>query len=360
MTQCSEAESQMTAGFDLSDRYSYLYVVDMATGEMIEETRLPTNAEKFKRYFADREAMRVAVETGKHSPWVSRLLAACGHKVLVANARKLSFIYRNERKSDKSDAENLARVARLDPKLLAPIEHRNETAQADLALLRSRDTLVKTRTQLINHVRGVVKSFGGCLPKCTSASFHYKVSNHLPEPLRPVLAPILEALAELSKQIESCNEAIQRLAGERYPETQTLRQISGVGTLTALTFVLTLETANRFKNGRQVGAYLGLTPSLQESGDANPRRRISKAGDEFLRHLLVECAHFILRPSSPDSDLKRHGVKLMQRGGAYAKHQAVVAVARKLAALLQHLWLTAAIYEPLHNSRAGDNQRLVA
>ena len=171
MTQRSQAQNILTAGFDLGDSYSYLYVIDTATGELIEETRLPTSPEKFERYFTDREAMRVAVETGKHSPWVSRLLAACGHKVLVANARKLSFIYRNERKSDRSDAENLARVARLDPKLLAPVEHRNETAQADLALLRARDTLVKTRTQLINHVRGVVKSFGGCLPRCSSAKY---------------------------------------------------------------------------------------------------------------------------------------------------------------------------------------------
>ncbi len=99
MTQFSKTENQLTAGFDLGDNYSYLYVIDTATGEMIEETRLPTNPEKFERYFADREAMHVAVETGKHSPWVSRVLAGCGHKVLVANARKLSFIYRNERNS---------------------------------------------------------------------------------------------------------------------------------------------------------------------------------------------------------------------------------------------------------------------
>jgi transposase len=169
---------------------------------------------------------------------------------------------------------------------------------------------------------------------------------------------MLETLAELSQQIESCNETIQQLVEERYPETQTLRQISGVGALTALTFMLTLESPDRFKNGRQVGAYLGLTPALHQSGDANPRRRISKAGDELLRHLLVECAHFIVRPSSPDSDLKRHGEKLMQRGGAYARNQAVVAVARKLAVLLQHLWLTGGVYEPLRNSCTGDHRQL--
>jgi transposase len=171
---------------------------------------------------------------------------------------------------------------------------------------------------------------------------------------------MLATLAELSQQIESCNETIQRLVEERYPETQTLRQISGVGALTALTFILTLESPSRFKNGRQVGAYLGLTPALHQSGDANPKRRISKAGDELLRHLLVECAHFIVRPSSPDSDLKRHGEKLMQRGGAYARNQAVVAVARKLAVLLQHLWLTGGVYEPLHNDGVRPKQRLAA
>ena len=147
----SREQSKMTAGLDLGDKYSYLCLIDTQSGEVIEEGRLRTSPEAFRRRFAsERPPMRIAVETGTHSPWVSRLLEECGHEVLVANARRLRLIYSNKRKTDEIDAENLARLARLDPKLLYPVRHRGEESQAHMALIRSRQALVDCRTQLVN------------------------------------------------------------------------------------------------------------------------------------------------------------------------------------------------------------------
>ena len=183
----------MTAGLDIGDKYFYPCLIDSEGGEVFEEGRLPTSPEAFRRRFcSERPPMRIAIEAGTHSPWASRVLEECGHEVLVANARKLRLIYSNKRKTDEIDAENLARLARLDPKLLYPLKHRGESAQAHMALIRSRQALVGCRTQLVNHVRGAVKSFGARLPKCPARSFHKWAKEHVPEPLSPALGPVLE------------------------------------------------------------------------------------------------------------------------------------------------------------------------
>ena len=274
----------------------------------------------------------------------------------MANPRKTRLIYTNRRKTDEIDAENLARLARVDPKLLYPLKHRGEEYQAHLALIRSREALVSVRTQLVNHVRGTVKSFGARLPKCPARSFHNKVLEHIPEALWPAVEPILETIGSLTEHICEYDRQLEMICQEHYPETELLRQVEGVGVLTALTFVLTLEDPYRFAKSRTVGAYLGLVPARDQSGDRDPQRRISKEeGDERLRRLLVGSAHYILGPFGSDSDLRRHGEKIASRGAKNAKKRAVVAVARKLSVLLHRLWVTGEIYDPLYNAhRRGD------
>jgi transposase len=241
-------------------------------------------------------------------------------------------------------------LARLDPKLLYPLKHRGEDSQVHLAIIRSRQTLVDARTQLVNHVRGVVKSFGARLPKCPAMSFHKKAAEHIPEALWPALGPILETIGSLTERIRDYERQLETISKEHYPDTELLRQVEGVGTLTALTFVLTLEDPYRFSKSRAVGAYLGLVPARDQSGDRDPQRHISKEGDEMLRKLLVGSANYILGPFGSDSDLRRHGEKIASRGGKNAKKRAVVAVARKLSVLLHSLWLSAEVYEPLRNT----------
>ena len=360
MSNDNKEQPKVTAGLDLGDKYSHLCLLDTASGEVLEEGRLRTTAQALGRRFEGLKPMRIAIEVGTHSPWVSRLLEERGHEVLVANARKLRLIHQNKHKTDKIDAENLARLARVDPKLLAPLKHRDEHTQAHLALLRSREALVEARTRLVNHVRGSVKAFGARLPKCSSASFHKKVAPQIPRELEEVLRPVLETIASLTERIKDYERKLEALAEERYPETKLLRQVRGVGPLTALAFVLTLEDPKRFRKSRAVGAYLGLTPAKKQSGERDLQQRISKEGDEMLRRLLVGSAHYILGPFGEDSDLRRHGEKIARRGGKSAKKRAVVAVARKLSVLLHHLWISGEAYERLHNARYPEEGGQVA
>jgi transposase len=358
MNDGSRGTPLLTAGLDLGDKYSYLCLLNTDTGKVVEEGRLRTTPEALRRRFCSEQPMTVAIEAGTHSPWVSRVLKECDHKVLVANPRKTRLIYGQGRKTDRLDAEKLARLARVDPKLLWPLEHRGEASQAHLALIRSREVVVRSRAGLINHVRGTVKSFGARLPKCSTACFHKKVAAHIPHELRSALEPLLETIASLTARVHHYDRELEELAQERYPETKLLRQVQGVGTLTALSFVLTLEDPERFEESRQVGAYLGLVPGKDQSGERDPQKRISREGDEMLRRLLVGSAHYILGPFARDSDLRRHGLKIARGTAAKnARKRAVVAVARKLSVLLHHLWISGELYEPLYNVRRQPKDR---
>ncbi len=358
MKKHSRAEERLTIGIDLGDKRSHYIVLD-ASGEKIEEGRVVTTQQAFQRRFGAMEAALIAIEVGTHSPWVKRLLEGCGHQVLVANARKLRMIYENDNKSDAVDAELLARVARLDPRLLSPIEHRGGDFQADLAILRSRNALVRARTQLVNHVRGAVKSWGSRLRKCSTSSFHKQSPIQMPEELKPALMPVIQTIGSLTSRIRAYEREIVAIAQQRYPEVDLLQQVGGVGPITALCFILTIEDPERMKRSRSVGAYLGLRPGRDQSGGKDPELRITKAGDHELRRLLIGSAHYILGPFGPDTDLRRWGLSLASRGGQAAKKRAVVAVARKLSVLLLSLWRTAEVYEPLRNTQARARKRTV-
>jgi transposase len=339
----------LTIGLDLSDTHAHYCVVN-AHGQVLQTGRARTIAPALEQALAPWPGSRVILEVGTHSPWVSRLLTRLGYEVLVANARQLRLIYASHRKSDRVDAETLARLGRLDPALLHPIQHRSAQAQVDLAQLRARDCLVRTRTQLINHVRGAVKAVGGRLPASSAPAFVAKVRTHVPSELAAALAPVLTLLTEVTAQIRALEHALEEVARTRYPATAQLRQIAGVGLLTALCYVLTLEDPRRFRVSRAVGAYVGLCPRQDDSGGRHPQLRITKHGDAMLRRLLVSSAQYVLGPFGPDCDLRRWGLALAERGGGNAKKRAVVAVARKLATLLHRLWVSGARYEPLRHA----------
>ena len=332
-------------GIDLGDKYSHYCELNGA-GEIMEEGRVPTTATAFRRRFGPGDPARIAIETGGQSTWVARVLATAGHDVLVANARKLRVIYTNDRKSDQVDAQSLARIARLDPQLLAPVSQRTVETQRDLALLRSRQALVRARTQLVNHVRGTVKAFGARLPSCSTAAFHRQTLDAMPAELRPVLEPILRLLGQLTEEIKDYDHCVSVTARSTYPDTERLMQIPGIGPVTALTYRLTIEDPHRFANSRAVGSYLGLRPRQRASGAQNRQLRITKAGDSDLRRLLVGSAQYILGPFGPDCDLRRWGTAIAARGGKNAKKRAIVAVARKLAVLLHRLWVSGENYRP--------------
>jgi transposase len=247
---------KLTIGLDLGDRFTQLCALD-AQGRIIATERLRTTPTALERALAARPRGRIILEVGTHSPWVSRLLQRLGHEVLVANARQLRLIYGSDRKNDRVDAETLARLGRLDPALLRPIHHRGAEAQADLAQLRARDCLVRSRTQLINHVRGAVKAWGGRLPASSAPAFVTKVAASVPRELRSAVEPLLGLIAALTHEIRGMEGQLERVARERYPETARLRQPSGVGLLTALCYVLTLEDPGAFTGAGRWGRISG-------------------------------------------------------------------------------------------------------
>ena len=343
-----------TVGLDVGDKYCHLAGVDRS-GELVGKSRVPTEESALRQCFSKSatrgKRLRVVLEAGPHSHWISRLVEEEGHEVIVANPRRLKLIYESDSKCDEADAEALARLGRMDPSLLKPIKHRSLKSQSDLTVIRSREALVRSRTQLVNHVRGVAKCFGVKLNKCSTKSFHNQVPEQLPEVLKPSLMPIVEIIEELSREISRFGRLVEEIARKDYPVTERLRQPRGVGAITALTYVLVLEDPHRFRNSRMAGSYIGLRPKRDQSGTKDPELRITKVGDRMLRSLLVGSAHYILGPFGEDSDLRRQGLKLAARGGKTAKNKAVVAVARKLAVLLHRLWVTGDDYEPLRNQR---------
>jgi transposase len=338
----------LCAGIDIGDRYCQIAVLD-EDGGVSEQSRIRTTPTAFKRYFQGKSPMRIAMEVGTHSPWMGQLLNDLGHEALVANACKLRLIHRNDQKSDEVDAELLARLCRFDPQLLYPICHKGEEARAAWAVIRTRDALVRSRTLLINHARGIVKPTGHRLPKCASRYFS-RIGNELPDSLRPVLEPILQTVDHLTVQIQAYSQQIESIGQEQYPQAAFLQQVSGVGPLTALTFVLTIGDPWRFAHNRAVGAYLGLVPRRSQTGQSDPDLPITKAGNRYLRNLLVQCSHYILGPFGPDSDLRRSGERIASRGGKNAKKRARVAVARRLAVMLLSMLKTGESYDPLHGS----------
>lgn len=346
----------LTIGVDVGDTQSHYCVLD-ARGEVVRRGRLRTTRKAFRSFFAKHAGSRVAYEVGTHSAWVTEVLQASGCETVVANARKLALIAKNERKNDTSDSELLARLARVDPKLLCPIQHRGIETRNHQAILRARDALIRARTQLINCTRGLVKPVGSRITGCSSASFHKRAAAQIPDQLRPATEPLLDTISELTANIRAFDKVIERLCAERYDETEILRQVTGVGPLTSLAYVLAIEDPERFARSRTVGAYLGLVPKQRDSGKQEPQLRISKVGDGHLRRLLVGSAQYILGPFGPDCDLRRFGKAIASRGGKNAKKRAAVAVARRLAVLLHRLWVTRAEYEPLrHADRRADKQ----
>src|SRR5208337_3699422 len=267
-------EQKLTIGLDLGDRWSFFCVLDEA-GQVILERKLPTTPEAMKQIFEKIPRSLVAMETGTHSPWVSRLFTELGHGVIVAHAQKVQLITKSNRKDDRHDARTLARLARIDPELLGPVQHRSAQAQIHLTVIRARAELVSARTALVNAARGLVKSYGERLPKCGTPQVSRELGAGLSTELREVLEPLLKEIESLNERIQEYEVRVEKIAKESYPHVELLKQVKGVGTQIALTYVLTLDDPHRFPKSREVGCFLGLCPARRDSGESQPQMNIS-------------------------------------------------------------------------------------
>lgn len=344
------ASETLTIGIDLGDKYSRYCVLD-ESGKEIESGSVLNSEASVKKHFGDVPAAVIALEAGARTHWWTELLGRLGHRVIVANARALA-LGKGQRKNDVRDAERLARYARLDPQLLQPVSLRSPEQQRDLWQIRVRDALLRSRTLLVNTARGLAKEAAYRLPASLTPTFGERCRKLLPPGLAALLEPLLAQIEQLTRHLEKLEQTIETLCTEKYPETRFLRSVAGVGSLTALTYVLTLGSAERFAHSREAAAYLGLQPAQQQSGASDPQLGISKQGNGYLRRLLVQCAHHILGPFGQPSHLRQWGLALVHRGAKNAKKRAVVAVARKLAVLLHRLWRDRAWYQPFYPSTA--------
>ena len=334
-----------TIGIDISDKVSSFCRIT-EDGEIAEEGRFHTSPEMVSKRFGQIPAARIALEAGTHSAWMTHLLRSFGHEVYVANPRDLKAVTGNKRKSDREDALQLARLARADFRLLKPTHVRSLEVQQDAIALLARDGFVRARSLLVNLARSLAKTHGQRLPKSITNTFGKRAFEKLPAALGGSMEMLLKVIDALSVAVEDATEVVEKVLETKYPEAKTLRQVPGVGAVTTLCYLVTLETAQRFPQGRDVGAYVGLTPVRRQSGERDPQLGISKAGNSMLRRLLVQCAHHMLGRWGKDSALRRWGLKLAGRNEPNARKRAVVAVARKLAVLLHRLWRTGEDYLP--------------
>ena len=294
-----------TIGVDLGDKFHVAVAIDQA-GKEHGPYRIRNASGPIQHFFGKYSACRVIVETGSLTAWVGDLIEQLGHEVVVADARRIPHLEdRGRIKNDHRDARSLALLGASDLPLLHPVRRRGAQARADLELLKARDALVRHRTGLVNHVRSVCKAFGTRLATCSSRSFRRQASGQIPELIGGAMEPLLVMIEMLSDQIDAIEERLERIAEERYPEASRLRQIAGVGAITSMAYITTLEDPGRFKKSRTVGAYLGLVPTENSSGATRSQGGITKTGNTHARRLLVEAAWHHRRGYRPSRDLRR-------------------------------------------------------
>lgn len=348
-------------GVDLGDKKHYVCVTDK-DGIILQEFSISNTRKALEDLASSYPQTALAMEVGTHSPWISRLLTDAGLKVTVANPRKLRAIYQNDRKCDELDARMLAKLLRVDPSLLSPVKHGSEQAQKDLLVIKMRDTLVRQRVHIITSIRGLLKSVGLRLPTCSTAFFHHKAEYLLADhgELSPAFKSGIAALKSITEQIEEYDQQIHEASRKNHSAAVLLQQIPSVGPITSLAFVLIIEDPQRFKDPRDVGAYLGLVPRRDQSGATDRQLPISKSGNSYLRKLLVQSAQYLLGHYGPDCALRTHGLKLAAKGGPGAKKKAIIAVARKLAVMMIVMWQRNSAYNPFPSQRTQDGEATLA
>lgn len=327
-------------GIDVSDRKSQVCVMTKTQGspKVVLETTIPTTKEGLSKFLATQDkASPVTFETGAHCRWMSDVASAAGFRVFVANPCRLRMITESKTKNDVNDARTLARMTLADVGLLHPVKLRSAEHQKMINLHELRNGLVKERTRAIVQLRGIAKSMGFRIPKCSTACFHRLDTSSWPQEFNDVAWPMMKHLEQVAITIKTCEKQIRELAATPTFKAQVdrLMEIRYVGLFVATGFVAVIGgDVERFEKARDVGPWLGLAPKQDQSGDVDRQCHVTKAGSPFMRRLLTESAQMILREGSDDTDLKAKGLRICQRGAKIAKRKAVTAVARSLAVMM--------------------------
>lgn len=335
-------------GIDLHQNETEICVLDNE-GALVERARIKTSRETLKRRFNGQSPMKVAMEAGGSSPWVSRLVESMGHDVVVCAPRRVRLIAESTMKTDEIDAEVLARLVRVDEGFLGRVTHRSESAQLQRGLMTSRTALVNARSKWVHSARGILRSFGFRVPGGCTSRFHQRCAKvEMPDHLRAVVQPLLNQIEQVSLEIQALNERLEDIAANN-PVAQHLQAVPGVGTIVALYFVFSIDDPDRFQRSRDVAAFFGLRPTIRGSADVCHYGRITKEGDPEMRRLLIQAAHGMIN-SRKTCALQQWALNLAARRG---KKKALVALARKIAVLLHHLWVTGEVFQPFPKHHVG-------
>ena len=340
------AKAGVTIGMDMGDR-THKAVVLGADGRETERREVANTEAEVGAFLGRHPGATLAIETGTHCRWVGALATRLGLRVLTANARKTEMIWKSSRKNDWRDAEMLAKVARTDASLLHPVKLRGAGDQRLMRLAKAREALVRCRTALVNQVRGFCKAEGVRLRKCSAESFA-SLKGDLPAEVADAARHLFGALKEISAKIRAYDGALEAaLMRMRREDAELVMQIPGVGPVTAAVFLAAVGDVKEFGGKpRDAGPFLGLAPRQAQSGASDPQMRISKEGNAMARKLLVVAANHIMGPFGKDSDLRRHGMRIAERGGKSGRRRAKVAVARRLAVTMMAMLRDRAAYRP--------------
>ena len=335
-----------TIGADVSDRTTKICVMTKAEGgerRIVLETTCATTKAGFGEAFAKFDRYwPVVFETGTHCRWMDRLFHEMGFKPIVGNPGKIPSITKSNTKNDRNDARELARLAIADPAMLHPVFLRDEVYQQMLRFHHARNILISQRTQTINQIRGFAKSMGYRIEGSSTEKFHELSKAGWPKELEECAWPLMGVLKTIALKIKAYDKLIARLA-ER-PEfkamVERVRVVYGIGIVGSTVFIAAIGgRPDRFGHTRDVGAYLGMIPKQDQSGDKDKQLHITHAGADIVRTALVECAGVAMMENAKDTDLKLKGLRIAMHGGRIARKKAKVAVARGLAvtmlALLQ-------------------------
>jgi transposase len=311
--------------------------------KIVQEGKLGTTAKALDKVFGKKESMTIAIEASTKSFWVADQLRALGHNPVVVDPGRTKAIGAALIKHDKLDARVLATLCAA--KVMAPVDQPSREQRVRRMPVVVRDGLVRSRARLMNVVMTLLDSEGYAFKKSAATSFTKHVramKDEVDEAMWPALTPILKAIDEVSGQIEICDEEL-RVSVENDKDAQLLMTVPGVGPIVVSYFIMAVRDPGRFRSGRQVGAYLGLVPSLYESGTIHRRGHITKYGNRQARWALTIAANVLLSVSDKSSSLKTWGEKLALKIG---RKKAKVAVARKLSAVLWSMWKHQKPFDP--------------
>jgi transposase len=326
-------------GLDVSLDTVFLCIVD-ENGKILREEELASTPEAIGMFLLGTglKIRKIGLESGNLAHYLKKGLMEMNYEVVVMESRKMSAILAvTINKTDKNDGRGIADALRVGH--YKECVHRSDESLEIRTLLHGRGTLVNERTHLVSSIRGHLKVYGIKLGKGKDKSFKEQVEENifqLKASTQKTMQALLNTLEILEKEIKKLDKEVIEL-GKQDPDVKLLQTIDGVGPITALAFKAEMDNPERFKDSKDAGAYVGLTPTQYSSGETQRQGGISKRGSKRTRCLLVEAATSLLMRSKNWSKLKGWGMKLMKKKG---NKKAIIAVARKLAVIMHRMLIT--------------------